>query len=265
MSTDTLLATPTGPRQSRSVPDLASDRATVLVVEDDPILLSTLSYNLGREGYDVLTASDGEAGLAVARAEHERIDLIVLDIMLPWMSGFQVLRAIRSYSQVPVLLLSARGDEQDKVDGLELGADDYVVKPFAQRELLARIRAAVRRHAIPSVRPPTLITRGPLQIEPSRRRISVNGRELALRPKEYGVLLTLALEPERVFTRQDLLDTIWGEDVIVDERTVDVHVSWLRGKLAEAGVEPDVIRTVWGAGYRFVVPSSDGRPPDGAV
>jgi len=101
-----------------------------------------------------------------------------------------------------------------------------------------------------------------LQIEPSRRRISVHGRELLLRPKEYGVLLTLALEPERVFTRQDLLDAIWGADVIVDERTVDVHVSWLRAKLADAGLEPDVIRTVWGAGYRFVVPSSDDSDPD---
>ena len=234
----------------------------MLVVEDDPILLSTLAYNLGREGYEVLTAADGESGLLVAKSEHERINLVVLDIMLPGMNGFQVLRSIRDYSQVPVLLLSARGDEQDKVDGLELGADDYVVKPFAQRELLARIRAAVRRHAIPSVRSPTLITRGPIHIEPSRRRISVRGRELVLRPKEYGVLLTLAMEPERVFTRQDLLDSIWGKDVIVDERTVDVHVSWIRGKLADAGLEPDVIRTVWGAGYRFVVPSSDPGPSD---
>ena len=234
-----------------------AETATVLVVEDDPILLSTLSYNLGREGYNVLAAADGESGLLLAREHAASIDLIVLDIMLPGMSGFHVLRHIRADSSVPVLLLSARGEEQDRVDGLELGADDYVVKPFAQRELLARIRAAVRRRALPSARPPAMLTRGQLAIEPDRRRAAVNECELQLRPKEFGLLLTLALEPERVFSRQELLDTIWGTEVIVDERTVDVHVSWLRGKLEVAGLADDVIRTVYGAGYRFVVPSGD--------
>lgn len=250
--------------QSYAVPAVATrhlgtpaETATVLVVEDDPILLSTLSYNLGREGYDVLAAADGEGGLLLAREHAARIDLIVLDIMLPGISGFHVLRHIRADSSVPVLLLSARGEEQDKVDGLELGADDYIVKPFAQRELLARIRAAVRRRALPSARPPAMLTRGQLAIEPDRRRAAVGDRELQLRPKEFGLLLTLALEPERVFTRQELLDTVWGSEVIVDERTVDVHVSWLRGKLQEAGLLGDVIRTVYGAGYRFVVPNGE--------
>ena len=151
-------------------------------------------------------------------------------------------------------MLSARGEEQDKVDGLELGADDYVVKPFALRELLSRVRAAVRRRAVPSLRPPSVLYRGALRIEPDRRRAVVGERELQLRPKEFGLLVTLALEPGRVFGRQDLLDAIWGEEIIVDERTVDVHISWLRGKLAEAGMEQDVIRTVYGAGYRFVSP-----------
>ena len=233
----------------------AEDSATILVVEDDPTLLSTLSYNLSREGYRVLVAADGESGLAKAQREGDRLDLVVLDIMLPGINGFQVLRQIRTNSGVPVLLLSARGEEQDKVDGLELGADDYVVKPFALRELLARVRAAVRRRAVPAARPPAVLQRGPLRIEPERRRVLVGERELHLRPKEFGLLVTLAMEPGRIFGRQDLLDSIWGEEVIVDERTVDVHISWLRGKLSDAGIGPDVIRTVYGAGYRFVLPT----------
>jgi DNA-binding response OmpR family regulator len=185
------------------------------------------------------------------------LDLVLLDLMLPGLNGFQVLRQLRAASDVPVLILSARGEEQDKVDGLELGADDYVVKPFALRELLARVRAAVRRRAIPAARPPAVLFRGPLRIEPERRRALVGETELQLRPKEFGLLVTLAMEPGRVFGRQDLLDAIWGEEIIVDERTVDVHISWLRGKLTEAGVEQEVIRTVYGAGYRFVVPTDE--------
>jgi len=233
--------------------------ATVLVVEDDPILLSTLSYNLSREGYRVLTAADGEIGLATARREAARLDLVMLDVMLPGISGFQVLRALRAESDIPILMLSARGEEQDKVDGLELGADDYVVKPFALRELLARVRAGVRRRAVPAAQPPSVLFRGPMRVELERRRALVGEREMQLRPKEFGLLTTLAMEPGRVFSRQDLLDAIWGEEVIVDERTVDVHISWLRAKLVDAGIATEVIRTVYGAGYCFVVPP---RAPD---
>lgn len=231
------------------------EEATVLVVEDDPTLLSTLAYNLRREGYRVLRAADGESALAIARQEGERLDLILLDVMLPGMNGFQVLREVRGSSDVPVLMLSARGEEQDKVDGLELGADDYVVKPFALRELLARVRAAVRRRAIPAARPPAILYRGPIEIEPDRRVARVGGRALHLRPKEFGLLVTLAMEPGRVFSRQELLDKIWGEEIVVDERTVDVHVSWLRGKLIDAGATGDMIRTIYGAGYRFALPA----------
>lgn len=239
----------------------AQEDATILVIEDDPTLLSTLAYNLRRSGYRVLTASDGESGLGIAQREGDRLDLILLDLMLPGINGFQVLRLIRAESDVPVLILSARVEEQDKIDGLELGADDYVVKPFALRELLARVRAAVRRRAVPSARPPSVLFRGPIRIELDRRRAMVESRELQLRPKEFGLLATLAMEPGRVFGRQELLDAIWGEEVIVDERTVDVHVSWLRGKLAEAGLEQEVIRTVYGAGYRFVVPPETAADP----
>jgi DNA-binding response OmpR family regulator len=228
--------------------------ATVLLVEDDPVLRSTLAYNLSREGFRVLTAADGEAGLDQARKAGSRLDLVVLDVMLPGMSGFQVLRILRTETDIPILMLSARGEEQDRIDGLELGADDYVVKPFALRELMARVRAGVRRRAVPSAQPPTVLYRGPMRIEIDRRRVVVDEIEVALRPKEYGLLLTLAFEPGRVFSRQDLLDAVWGEDVIVDERTVDVHISWLRGKLSDAGLDAGAIRTVYGVGYRFVVP-----------
>jgi DNA-binding response OmpR family regulator len=239
------------------------EEATVLVVEDDPTLLSTLAYNLRREGYRVLRASDGESGLAMARREGESLDLILLDLMLPGMNGFEVLRAIRQTSDIPVLILSARGQEQDKVDGLELGADDYVVKPFALRELLARVRAAVRRRAIPAVRPPSVLYRGSIEVEPDRRVARANNIDLQLRPKEFGLLATLAMEPGRVFSRQELLDRIWGEEIVVDERTVDVHVSWLRGKLVEAGVSGDVIKTIYGAGYRFISPPDRSPSPEG--
>jgi DNA-binding response OmpR family regulator len=222
-----------------------------------PTLLSSLAYNLRREGYRVLTAADGETGLALARQELAHLDLVMLDVMLPKLGGIQVLRHLRAVSDIPILILSARGEEQDRIDGLELGADDYVVKPFALRELMARVRAGVRRRAIPAAQPPAVLFRGPLRIEPDRRRVLIGDREVALRPKEYGLLWTLAFEAGKVFSRQDLLDAVWGEDVIVDERTVDVHISWLRGKLAEAGIDPGVIRTVYGAGYSFALPQHD--------
>jgi DNA-binding response OmpR family regulator len=235
------------------------EQATILVVEDDPTLLTTLSYNLLREGYRVLTAADGEAGLALARQELARLDLVVLDLMLPKLSGLQVLRHLRAETDIPILILSARVEEQDRIDGLELGADDYVVKPFALRELLARVRAGVRRRAVPAAQPPSVLFRGPLRIELERRRVLVGEQEIPLRPKEYGLLVALAFEPGRVFGRQDLLDAVWGEDVIVDARTVDVHVSWLRGKLSAAGLNAQAIQTVYGAGYRFVIPEESSR------
>ena len=236
--------------------DGVGEEATVLLVEDDPVLRGTLAYNLTREGFRVLTAANGEVALDLAREEGDRLDVVVLDVMLPGISGLQVLRVLRTKTDIPILMLSARGEEQDRIDGLELGADDYVVKPFALRELLARVRAGARRRAAPAAQPPTVLYRGPMRIEIDRRRVLVAEREVALRPKEFGLLVTLAMEPGRVFNRQDLLDAVWGEDVIVDERTVDVHVSWLRGKLADAGLAGVSIRTVYGAGYQFVV--SDG-------
>ena len=232
---------------------LQSEEATVLFVEDDPVLRSTLAYNLVREGFRVIPAADGVVALDVVHRDICQVDVVLLDVMLPGISGLQVLREIRSRSDVPVLLLSARGEEQNRIDGLELGADDYIVKPFALRELMARVRAPARRRAAPAAQPPVSLLRGDLRIEIDRRRVLVGDREVLLRPKEFGLLITLAIEPGKVFSRQSLLDTVWGEDVIVDERTVDVHVSWLRGKLRDAGLDGVAIRTVYGAGYQMIV------------
>jgi len=235
----------------------SNEVATILLVEDDPTLRSTLVFNLSRDGYTIHAAADGPTALDIVSRIGENIDLAILDVLLPGLNGFQVLRAIRRDFDFPVLILSARGEEQDRIDGLELGADDYVVKPFALRELLARVRAAVRRNAIPSRKPPSVLYRGALAVEPDRRRATVRGRELQLRPKEFGLLVALAREPGRVFQRQELLDDVWGSDVYIDERTVDVHISWLRGKLSDAGMDPDCIRTVYGAGYRFMIQATD--------
>jgi DNA-binding response OmpR family regulator len=251
----------TNHRDSRSdvAASATTEAATILVVEDDPTLLTTLRYNLLRQGYRVLTASSGESALALAQRELACLDVVVLDLMLPGMSGFRLLRHLRELIDIPILILSARGEIQDRIDGLELGADDYVVKPFVLRELMARIRAGVRRRAMPAAQPPAVLYRGELEIELDRQRVLVRSTELRLRPKEYGLLTTLAMEPGRVFSRQELLDAIWGEDVYVDQRTVDVHVSWLRGKLAAAGLDATMIRTVYAAGYRFALLGKEAR------
>ncbi len=234
-----------------------NDQPTILLVEDDPTLRSALLFNLTREGFRVIAVDDGLRALDVVAAQGDTLDLVILDVMLPNMNGLQVLRRVRQGHDVPVMVLSARGEESDRIAGLELGADDYVVKPFALRELLARVRSHVRRRTNPGTRPPSTIVRGPLRIEVDRCVATVHGTELHLRPKEFGLLVAIAMEPGRVFGRQELLDTVWGNDVVVDIRTVDVHISWLRGKLSAAGLGDDTIRTVYGAGYRFNTPSAD--------
>jgi DNA-binding response OmpR family regulator len=232
---------------------MVAEQPTILLVEDDPTLRSTTSYNLIRAGFRVTSVADGEAAMSVVRERLDHIDLVVLDLMLPGMSGLAVLRQIRTRSDVPVLIVSARGEEQDKIDGLELGADDYIVKPFALREFVARVRATMRRRSIPSARPPAILYRGPLTIELESQRAQLSGIELSLSRKEFGLLRELAMAPGHVFTRQQLLDTVWGTDVFVDERTIDVHMSWLRSKLREAGGAEGMIRTVYGSGYSFEV------------
>ena len=232
----------------------------VLVVEDDPSLNSTICYNLRREQYEPISASDGEAALAAFRTKQTETKLVVLDLMLPRVSGLHVLRSIREISNVPVLIISAKSQDQDILDGFDLGADDYVVKPFALRELLARIRALLRRSE-DARQVPSIVTRDSLQIDTTGRRAWVGDTELALRPKEYGLLLTLAVDAGRVFSRKHLLETVWGKDIIVDQRTVDVHISWLRKKLRAAGLESNPIQTSHGSGYRFISGSTPAPIP----
>lgn len=221
---------------------------TVLVIEDEPTLVATLRYNLEREGYLVLTATDGEAGLSLARTK--KPDLVILDLMLPGMSGLEIVRLLRRESSVPVLMLTAKAEETDKVVGLELGADDYVTKPFSMRELLARVRAQLRRAEMPP-EAAEVLTAGDLEVDLRSRQARRKGRELQMKPKEFDLLAHLMKNRGRAFTREQLLDQVWGYEYAGDTRTVDVHVSWLRQKIEDVPAKPTRLITVRGTGYRF--------------
>lgn len=227
--------------------------ATILLVEDEATLVQTIAYSLRREGYTVVTAGDGQTALTLAR--EARPDLVVLDLMLPGLDGFEVCRRLRAESAVPILILSARDTEIDRVVGLEIGADDYLTKPFSLRELLARIRALLRRMRllaeIPAAETPPLQV-GDLTIDPAGRRVWRNGQELLLKPREFDLLLFLARHRGQVFSREQLLDRVWGYEHAVDSRTVDVHVRWLRAKIEDDPRTPRRLQTVRGVGYRLV-------------
>jgi two-component system alkaline phosphatase synthesis response regulator PhoP len=239
-----------------------SPQSTVLVVDDEQTLRDMLAYNLRREGYRVLTAADGTAAIPLAYAE--RPDLVILDVMLPGVSGFDVCRAIRRELTVPILMLSAREEEIDQVLGLELGADDYLTKPFGLRELLARVHALIRRTdmlrgaaapaATTAPAPPSagpLLVSGDLAIDVARRTVTRAGQPLALKPKEFDLLAFLAGHAQQVFSREVLLDRVWGYDFVGGTRTVDVHVRWLRTKIEADPANPAVLETVYGVGYKF--------------
>ena len=229
----------------------------VLVVEDEPTLLETLEYNLARQGYQVCTAADGFTALEIAR--RERPDAIVLDIMLPGLDGLEVCRILRREMNVPILMLTARADEVDKVVGLEVGADDYLTKPFSMRELLARVKALLRRvrlfreelvaedGAVSGKR----LTFGDLIIDLARREVLLRGEPLHLKPKEYELLVFLARNKAMVLSRDLILERVWGWDYDGGTRTVDVHVRWLREKIEPDPARPTRIVTVRGVGYRF--------------
>jgi two-component system, OmpR family, alkaline phosphatase synthesis response regulator PhoP len=220
----------------------------ILVVEDDHRIAGLARDYLERAGFDVLRASDGRAALALARTE--RPDLIVLDLGLPGMDGMDVTRSLRRDSEVPIVMLTARTDEADRVAGLELGADDYVPKPFSPRELVARVRAVLRRSDAGSERLEVLRTGG-LEVDLVRRRITIDGRDVAdVTPTEFDLLVLLARQPGRVFTRGQLLDGIHGIALESDERTIDGHVKNLRRKLGDGARPRRLIETVHGVGYR---------------
>ncbi len=223
----------------------------VLVVEDEESLLFTLAHNLKREGYQVLTAARGDDGLRLAREKHP--DLIVLDVMLPGIDGIQVCRMLRRDSDVPIIMLTALGGEGDRVAGLDTGADDYMAKPFGMRELMARIRALLRRSG-PRAAPdlgPSVVVSGDLALDRERREVTRNGRVLRMKPKEFELLLFFAQHPGKVFSREQILDDVWGYDFYGGPRTVDVHVRWLRQKIEDDPANPTRLRTIRGSGYLF--------------
>jgi DNA-binding response OmpR family regulator len=220
---------------------------TVLVVDDEPTLVATLKYNLEREGYNVVAATDGEKAISLARAE--RPDLMILDLMLPAVDGLEVCRILRREMSLPILMLTARAGEVDKVVGLEIGADDYVTKPFSTRELLARVRALLRRTATPLDE--EVLVSGDLRVDMKRREVTRDDKPVELKPKEMELLIYFMRNKGRAFTREQLLREVWGYDFYGDSRTVDVHVSWLRQKIEEQPGKPVRILTVRGVGYRF--------------
>jgi DNA-binding response OmpR family regulator len=222
----------------------------ILIVEDDANLLETIKYNLRKEGYDAVTASDGEKAIEVAR--RERPGLIILDIMLPRMNGFEVCRVLRQEMTVPILMLTAKADETDKIVGLEIGADDYMTKPFSMRELLARVRAMLRRTQMAAVPPETATIKiDDLEVDTARHRASLAGMVLALSPKEFDLLAFLAKNKGLVFSREQLLEKVWGYDYAGDTRTVDVHIRWLRLKIEADPGKPRRLATVRGTGYKL--------------
>ena len=239
--------------------------STILVADDEKHIVQLIKLYLSNEGYQVETAADGQEALEKAR--RLRPDLMVLDLMMPRMDGWEVCRRLRKESNVPVIMLTARTDDVDKIVGLELGADDYVTKPFNPRELVARVKAVLRR-AQSQGEPDVTVDVGDIHIDPARREARVAGRSIQLRAKEFDLLLALAQEQGRVLTREALLSRVWGYTYLGDSRTVDVHVTWLRDKLEGSTAQ---IQTVRGLGYKLVAPepaadhaSDKESAPDGA-
>ncbi len=223
----------------------------ILIVEDELPMAQAIAYALKREGYQVRIASDGQEGLRLALTE--KPDLVILDLMLPKLDGWEVCRTLRAKSKVPILILTARGEEHDKVLGLELGADDYVVKPFSMRELIARVRALLRRAKMAAVsEEPEVLQSGNLTLYVAEHRVELDGKELALAPREFALLKVLMLNKGRVLSREQLLELAWGQSEFIDQHTVDVHVHWLREKIEPDPKNPRRIVTVRGVGYRFV-------------
>ena len=226
----------------------------ILVVEDEENILEALKYNISKEGYEFLSASDGDTAINLARQESP--DLIILDVMIPKPDGFEVCRILRKETNIPIFMLTAKTEEIDRVIGLEIGADDYITKPFSMRELLVRIKNVLRRyssHQIPAnVAAEEIINIGGLKIDSISHSAELNGTEINLKPKELELLYFLASNPGRAFTRAQLLEHLWDEHYYGDIRTVDVHVRWVRQKIESDPSNPKMLKTIRGVGYRFV-------------
>ncbi|MFG2570766.1 response regulator transcription factor [Streptomyces sp. NPDC048567] len=250
---------PPGP--AAGAPSAAPARGHVLVVDDDPTVAEVVAGYLTGAGYDVARAADGPAALALDAAR--RPDLAVLDLMLPGMDGFEVCRRMRARGPVPVIMLTARGDEDDRILGLETGADDYVTKPFSPRELVLRVDSVLRRARAASVPAgqPRLLEGAGLVLDPAARSATCRGGRLSLTLREFDLLAFLLRHPGRVFTREELMREVWGWD-FGDLSTVTVHVRRLRGKVEADPAHPELIRTVWGVGYRLDLPAGATAAPD---
>jgi DNA-binding response OmpR family regulator len=233
-----------------TAPESRNAAKTVLIVEDEASLASTLSYNFRKNGFNVIAAADGVEGLRTARRDSP--DVIVLDLMLPRMDGLEVCRRLRAESDVPILMLTAKGEELDRVVGLEIGADDYLTKPFSMRELIARVRALIRRSGGATREDASRITAGAIELDARGRTVTRGGEPVALKPKEFDLVFFLARNAGQVFTREQLLEHVWGYEFFGGSRTVDVHVRWLREKLEEQPGQPRHLLTVRGVGYKFV-------------
>ena len=223
----------------------------VLVVDDEKLIVKGIRFSLEQDGMEVTCAYDGEEALTFAR--EQQFDIILLDIMLPKLSGFEVCQQIREFSNVPIIMLTAKGDDMDKILGLEYGADDYITKPFNILEVKARIKAIIRRTAKQEKKADTAgrIQAGDMTIERDNRRVYIEGREINLTAKEFDVLELLATHPNQVYSREKLLTMVWGADYPGDARTVDVHIRRLREKVETNSSEPKYVHTKWGVGYYF--------------
>jgi DNA-binding response OmpR family regulator len=229
---------------------MAEASARILLVDDEESIQTLLAYPLRRDGYDVVVAHDGREGLD--RFAADRFDLVVLDVMMPRIDGIEVCRRLRSRSQVPIIMLTARDDEVDKVLGLEIGADDYITKPFSVREFRSRVKAALRRTRMSGEEPDEgPISAGELTIDRARRQVSVRGDRVQLTYVEFELLAALARSPGRVLDRPALLERIWGDSTYRDPRTIDVHIRHLREKIEAEPKDPEYLLTVRGVGYRF--------------
>jgi DNA-binding response OmpR family regulator len=230
---------------------------TILVVDDEPSIREVMSLYLSRDGFNVVTAEDGDEALDLARSKDP--DLILLDVMLPFRSGLEITETLRGERSVPIILLTARTDEIDRINGLELGADDYVVKPFSPREVVARVRAVLRRSGPTESRDEqsSRLEIGDFTIDPGERYVAVKGRRIELTATEFELLSFMAHRPRQVFSRSQLLDNVWGADFVADESTVTVHIRRLREKVEDDPSHPEYVQTVWGVGYRFDGSRSD--------
>ena len=223
----------------------------ILIVEDDADIAAIERDYLELGGYDVTIAPDGTTGLDAAL--HQPFDLILLDVMLPGVDGFTICKAVRAEKDIPILMVTARGEDVDKIRGLGFGADDYIEKPFSPSVLVARVKAHLAQYARlkPAAEVPQHITAGPLTADPATRTIAKNGVELPLKNKEYELLLFLMRHPEQVFSREDLYEMIWGLESMGDNMTVAVHINRLREKIEDTPSDPKLLQTVWGVGYRL--------------